>query len=567
MILARPLVLLLLFGTLFFVDLGGSGLFDYDEGCYAETARQMMLSGDWLNPVLNGEPFYEKPPLLYWSQALGYRLFGVGPFGARFFTATAAVALVLALYAFARRPLGPRAAFLAALALGTSLEFPPLARIAFTDMLLMLWLVLCLGTLHRAFEAWDAPRGFAWLLAACFFSGLAMLTKGAIGLLLPGAAAFLHLALGGRLVAVLRRILWILPGLVLLLGVGLSWYLLLGFTHPDGFGFMRELFLEHHVGRFSQPMQGHEGPIFFYVPVLLVAFFPWSPFLPMAFTRGGFWRAGVEERVRFLRLFALFGAVTFLFFSIAATKLPNYVAPVLPCLALLVGNLFDREGRRLANDGAALPDLGWRLSVVVTAGVLFAVAAAIAAAPIVIATIPDLLGDAAEKVPGFAEPFSFGPGPWLAAAVLAATGVLAIVWERRRHLARVAGVLAGGTAAFFFVVILFLLPRYDAHFRAPLREIAALAGKEAAPGRRVALVGIRHAPSVIFYGGRETVYIGKNRTSDIAALFEGAAPEVGITTEAYLENLRRAGPAEILEQRGGYVLFRCPPKRDAGSPR
>jgi hypothetical protein len=233
-------------------------------------------------------------------QARGFAVVGVGELGARIGTALAAAAMPLVLYGFARQPLGARAALLAAVALATSLEFVALGRIAFTDMLLMLWFTVCIGALHRAFEA--GPRGTGWFALACLASALAILTKGAIGVLFPGAVALVHLLLLGRLREMLRPG-WIALAFPLVFGVGFSWYLLLGLTQPGGFDFMRDLFLEHHVGRFTAPMQGHAGSPLFYVPVLLVGMLPWSPFLPLAVARAGL-RLN-DERARFLRLFAL----------------------------------------------------------------------------------------------------------------------------------------------------------------------------------------------------------------------------------------------------------------------
>ncbi|MEX2207894.1 MAG: glycosyltransferase family 39 protein, partial [Myxococcota bacterium] len=345
-------------GVLALLGLGSIGLVDYDEAAYAEVARTMWNSGDWLVPYLCGDAFYEKPPLLYWVQALGFAVFGVGEVGARIGTALAGAATPLVLYGFARRPLGPRAALFGALALATSLEFVALSRIAFTDMLLVLWLTICVASLHRAFEApqrgtsargpmsggtsarGPISDGTGWFALACVASGLAILTKGAIGVLFPGAVALVHLLAWGRLRAMLRPA-WLALAPPLVLGIGFSWYLLLGFTHADGFGFMRDLFLEHHVGRFSAPMQGHEGPPLYYLPVIAVGLLPWSPFLPLALARTSL--RGRDERERFLRLFVGLSGVVLVFFSIAATKLPNYAAPALPGLALVVGDWFARR--------------------------------------------------------------------------------------------------------------------------------------------------------------------------------------------------------------------------------
>jgi 4-amino-4-deoxy-L-arabinose transferase-like glycosyltransferase len=550
----RPLVLTALFGVVFLLGLDAPGLFDYDEACYAEVARVMYARGEWLAPTLNGEPFFEKPPLLYWTQILGYRLFGVGPFGARFFNALAGLGLVLAVHAFSRRPLGDRAAFLAAVVLGTSLEFFALARTAFTDTFLALWLTLCLGCFHRAAEAWRASpsSGTGWFLGACAFSGLAMLTKGAVGAVLPGVAILVYL-LGQRRVGALFRPVRLAAGLVILAGVGLSWYLLLGLTQPGGFGFMKELFWEHHVGRFTAPMQGHSGPFFFYVAVLVGGFLPWSVFLLPALTREGIARAEGEAR-RYLLLMSFFAGITFVFFSIAATKLPNYIAPVLPAAALLVGHAFERRLERPEPAGRL-----WRASVWITAGLLGLLALVFLAAPFVLAALPDWLGDKADKRPGLAEPWALGAAPYLAAAALLGAAIGSVMGLVRRRFALVAASLAAGMVCFFLVVVLFLVPRYDAQFAAPLHGLARRAAATAEPGQAVVLLGIRHAPSVIFYGGRRTRYVSRKRPDEIAGLFAGPRPEVGITVAAHVHCLKGPGRVEILERRKGYVLFRCLP--------
>src|SRR5258705_12545722 len=157
----------------------------------------MLASGDWLAPKLCGAPFFEKPPLLYWSMALGMKLLGVGPAGVRLATALAGLAAPLVLFVFAGRPLGERGAFAAALVLATSFEFGALARLAYTDMLLLLWFTVCVGALHRAFEA--PGKGFGWFALASAAAALAILTKGAIGALLPGAPGLAQPALRRRL--------------------------------------------------------------------------------------------------------------------------------------------------------------------------------------------------------------------------------------------------------------------------------------------------------------------------------------------------------------------------------
>ena len=551
----RTLLLAVLFGFLFLAGLGTPGLLDYDEACYAEVAREMYTSGEYLTPTLNGEPFFEKPPFLYWTQVAGFHLFGPGPLGARVFNTAAAVSLVLALFLFARRPLGHRGAFLSALILGTSLEFVGLARIAFTDMFLALWLFLCLGCFHRSYEKCRAETtgGLSWFLSACFFSGLAMLTKGAVGIVLPGTAIFLFLLIQRRLRFLFHPPRFI-PGLVLLLGVGLSWYLLLGLTHTGGFSFMKELFWEHHVGRFSRPMQGHSGPFYYYVPVIVLGFLPWSPFLLPALAGNGLARAEGECR-RYLMLTGIFAAVTFLFFSAAATKLPNYIAPILPCTALLVSHAFLQSVHVPAPAGRL-----WKWAVRSSVSSLFLLSALWITAPLLLQMLPDWLGEKALKRPGLAEPLDLGWGPYLAAValILAAAGG-GLLFRKKRFLAA-SRVLAAGMFAFFLVVMFLLVPRLDAHFIAPLRNLSKEAVAAAPPGKRVVLLGIRRAPSVVFYGGRQTRYVSRKLGDQIAALFHGPGAEIGITVEAYLERIKGPGRLEVLDRKTGYVLFRCIPE-------
>jgi 4-amino-4-deoxy-L-arabinose transferase-like glycosyltransferase len=513
--------------------------------------------------MLCGETFYEKPPLLYWTQALGYLVFGVGEYGARIGTALAGAVTPLVLYGFARRPLGRRAAFFSAIALATSLEFVALSRIAFTDMLLLAWLLVCVAALHRAFEALEpeAPgrgpsaRATGWFALACVASGLAILTKGAIGVLFPGAVALVHLVLWRRLGAALRPA-WIALALPLVLGIGFSWYLLLGFTHPDGFGFMRDLFLEHHVGRFSAPMQGHEGSPLYYLPVIAVGFLPWSPFLPLALARTRL--RGRDERERFLRLFALLSAIALLFFSIAATKLPNYAAPALPGLALLVGDWFARATVGESGRGTIA---SYRAALACVA--LFALVLALAAfaAP----HLHEWLSERARERLGLEQPLALGIAPVLAALALAAAFAAGLVAARERRPGRLFAALAIGFACTYTIVFQGVLPRVDARFGEPLRRLAVRAAQEVPAHERIVMLALRRRPSVCFYADRETTNAGRGSgLAEDSALFAGPEGRVGITREALIPRFPASVQVEVLERDSGFALFRA---RPATAPR
>ena len=137
----RFCILLVIFTSLYMGFLGKPGVIDYDEGVYAEVSREMFTQHQYILPSLNGEGFFEKPPLLYWGQMLGYRAFGTTSFGARFINALAGIATVMLVFLAGRKPLGPETAFRASLILGSSLIFVYLSRIAMTDMLLTFFLI------------------------------------------------------------------------------------------------------------------------------------------------------------------------------------------------------------------------------------------------------------------------------------------------------------------------------------------------------------------------------------------------------------------------------------------
>lgn len=534
------------FGALFCLRLAAVGLIDYDEAAYAQAAHEMLLRADWLAPSLNGEPFFEKPPLLYWSQILGYQGFGVGAFGARLGNALAALTTLAVLHGFSRRPLGERVAWLGTLVLGSSLAFVSLARVALTDIWLLLFLVLAIGCFQRAVEAANHARdgGSLWFAGGCASAGIAMLAKGAIGVLLPFAALLLYLASLRRLSLVLRPA-WCLPGAAALLGFGLSWYLLLGATRADGFGFMTELFLEHHLARFASAKEGHRGPFLYYLPVLALMLAPWSAFLPVALARRF---DAASERARWLRLLALLSGVTLVFFTAAATKLPHYALPALPGLALLIAD-------RLGNDRAPLQGRALSASVVATLVLLLVLALGLASTQAIAAALPAWLGAHAHKAPELAYPLDLGPA--LPAAALALLACALAVAASRRAPYALARRLGVGMLVVWACLAWGVMPRWDDHFLRPLRDLASHATARDTSGERLLLVGLRRKPSTVFYGGRASEYASPQRPDDLHARLSGPPPRLALTSDARFASLSRHAHFEAIERDTGYVLFRA----------
>jgi 4-amino-4-deoxy-L-arabinose transferase-like glycosyltransferase len=305
-------------------------LFEPDEGRYAEIPREMLVRGEWIVPYLQGEPYLEKPPLLYWLVMASYRAFGVHDWAARLVPALAVHACVVLTFLFGRRTLGDGSALRGAIALGLAPGFMGMGRLLLLDGLLTLWVTLSL------FSAFEAVRGgrvrWGWWLVAAVSCGLGMLTKGPVALLLLAPPLWLHRRLTGSAV----RLRWWhhLAFAVVLLAVALPWYVALCVRAPE---FARIFLWEHNVLRFLAPFD-HLRPIWFYAPVVLVGLLPATLFV-LPFLR--FLLSGDSalscRRTPELGFVLLVGGWCVVFFSLSGCKLPTYVLPAFPFLALAVG--------------------------------------------------------------------------------------------------------------------------------------------------------------------------------------------------------------------------------------
>jgi 4-amino-4-deoxy-L-arabinose transferase-like glycosyltransferase len=306
--LALPLAYLL-----YFYRLDGVGLLGPDEPRYAAVAHEMARSGDSVTPRLWGQPWFEKPPLLYWMTATGFRL-GLGPETApRLPVAFAAVAF-LALYAWAlAREFGARAAGLATLILGTCVGWIGFSQIGVTDLLLT---ATFSGGMLLALP-WIAKRDTRPLPAASALLGLAVLAKGLVPLVLA-----LPLGFRGRIRDLLR-----LPVLAAFVVVALPWYLLCYFR--NGPEFLDVFFWQHHFARFVSGGLMHVQSVWFYIPIFAAGLLPWTPLAGLLVRRER-WN---DPRSIFLLLWLVWGL---LFFSISANKLPGYILPLFPAMAALL---------------------------------------------------------------------------------------------------------------------------------------------------------------------------------------------------------------------------------------
>jgi 4-amino-4-deoxy-L-arabinose transferase-like glycosyltransferase len=354
--------------------LGSPSLWDIDEGNNAEAARAMAESGDWVVPHFNNQVRYDKPVLLYWLQAAAYAAFGVNEFAARLPSALAALLAVLVTYELGRGMFGKGAGLLAGLALGSSISFAASAHFANPDALLDLFTALSLACWWADY----ARGGWWWYVAAGAASGLGVLAKGPVGLVLPmGVATLFTLWRRDWRRLFDLRLPW--ATLAFLLAAA-PWYVWVGVETKGQW--LYQFWTKHNLERATQVLENHRGPFFYYVLVLLAGFAPWSVFLgPTAWLA---WRNVRQEEAnrhqpafQFLSCWVM---VPLVFFSAASTKLPNYILPLFPAVAILTGSHLDGWRRaevivpqrvmRLGMVCLALMGLGVVAGLVVAGGVI-----------------------------------------------------------------------------------------------------------------------------------------------------------------------------------------------------
>ncbi len=320
-------------GVVYLGDLGPYPLQDPDEGRYAEIPREMVESGDWVTPRLNYAPYFEKPPLVYWLVGLSYASFGIHEWSARLPSAVAGLWCVWLTFSLGRAWYGWRAGWLAGGMLATSPLFFALSQSITPDVLL----TACMTTaLVAVAKARASTRKSRWVLIASIACAMGVLTKGLVGLLLPGwiALAFLWLRSDSRTI---REFLRPLP-IAVFLAVTLPWFVYLGLTYPE---FLHFFFVREHFGRFFGDV-GHPAHFFYYVPILALGALPWTGLAAgLAFSRDAR-GAALDLRGEGCAFLIVWGVSVVLFFELAGSKLPTYVLPAFPPVAILLGAWIDR---------------------------------------------------------------------------------------------------------------------------------------------------------------------------------------------------------------------------------
>jgi 4-amino-4-deoxy-L-arabinose transferase-like glycosyltransferase len=382
--LKHHLLILLAAGLVFFTNLGAAALFDEDEPKNAVCGKEMFERGDWIVPTFNAELRTDKPILLYWIMLCSYTVFGVNEFAARLGSSLLAVGTSLLVYHLGRLLFHREVGLWGAIVLCTCLMFAAVGRAVTPDSTLIfcttaafLGYVWAVAKRHGGRfgeprtdgmpRRWDEYLPATWLEAIPMYAamGFAVLAKGPVGVLLPsmiigmqllvrremdaplvippgsiawqsawGFRTIIRTMLPGRILYAMWR-MRVPLGAVIVATIALPWYVVVG-QQTDG-AWLEGFLGGHNVGRFMKPMENHRGPFFYYPLVILLGTFPWSVFVPLSI-----WqlrhrlRNGSEWNASYIFL-ACWAGVWIGFFSCAQTKLPNYILPAYPAVALFLG--------------------------------------------------------------------------------------------------------------------------------------------------------------------------------------------------------------------------------------
>jgi 4-amino-4-deoxy-L-arabinose transferase-like glycosyltransferase len=325
-------------GVCYFSNLGAIGFVGPDEPRYAWIARDMAETGDWVTPRLYGKPWFEKPVLFYWMAGASFKLFGVSEAAARLPSALSALLATLALAWLAWRVYGEETARWLLLLLPTSVGMVGFSHAASTDMPFSAMLtaaMVCAAVVLGFVRSENTPilPRTPWLALVLFgfFLGLAVLAKGPAALILSGGAVFFWAIPTKRWRDAFRLLHPV--AIASFCATALPWYILCAQRNPD---FFRVFIIEHNFKRYLTPEFQHIQPFWYYVPVVLVAFLPWSAALLWAGVIGLrklFTQTSISSATAFLLSWAGF---CLLFFSASRSKLPGYVLPAFPAIALLL---------------------------------------------------------------------------------------------------------------------------------------------------------------------------------------------------------------------------------------
>ena len=530
---ASGIVVCLAAGVILFWNLGGYALWDPDEARHAEVAREMFTAADWRGwvvPSLNFRPYYDKPVLFYWLVSGAYALAGTSEWAARAVSAAAALLTVLAVYLWGSYVWSRQAGIAAALVLATGGEFVALGRYANLDMTLTLWVTLgVLGVDWWVRRVEDrAPAATVSLTGTALSAALGMLTKGLVAPVLIGGIALAYLGVTRRL----RRLSQGRLGrsASIFVAVAGPWYLAAWFIDPD---YLREFFGRHHVERFLDTTRSlRPGPIYYYIPMLILCFFPWSVLLPA--TIRGTLRQDRRGRPEWLCICWTLGVLVF--FSLARGKLGTYILPALPPLALLTG--------RYVSELVQMQEIAALERRLVAGGVMVAATVFLVAVPVLCILSLRIYG-----------------GAWVKTSLLASVMIPVgggLVWLVRRGWHQISPIALGaGFAMGLLIFYTWAAPSISAvRSEAPLAAAMLRGGVAEAAAAPIVAYSVR-TPSLLFYVRRPVHEIDRPR--QLKSFLEKHPLVFVVTSPTHLPIVLEAGTLFPWHTGARHVLYASRP--------
>ena len=560
------LCLFLVSAAVFMIDVGNTHLWDQDEGFYATTAAEMYARNDWIKPTFNGKLFAHKPPMMFWGMMVGFETFGVSELGARFASTLFGLGTVLLTFAVARRLFDLSTGLFAGLAIGSCITFTMVSRSATADAHLTFFTVLALHFWVRDYFSIPAAsrntmlasmRWQTWI-ATYAAMGLAVLTKGPIGFLFPTAVIGLFLlteqshsasrdsSFTYRLWAAIKpynpiaffMTVWKMRPLTAVVAVMLvasPWYLLVQWRTSGEF--LSEFIGVHHLGRMSQAMDNHSGPFYYYIVACLLGLYPWSAFaIPTLIS----WisQARDSSQSRAVRFVSCWVAVYLVIFSMASTKLPNYVLPAYPALAIVIGRYFAMWTQNIHSVNRFWLNAGWCLLIVVGAAI---------AAGIPLSGIAEFGGQTMLDRVGMDRTLQ-QRFVWLGitGAPLILFGAIGagLLWTNRPRLS--AGAFSMAAVSMIMILSQYVAPELD-RLQSP-QLLAERWSEKLEPDRgQVAVLGF-FRPTMVFYFGQEVDFC--KSPEDAIAFAKNKEHSILVTTEKHYAEIKAQLPesTQVMER-------------------
>lgn len=318
-------------GVMYAFFLGTRPLNTPDEARYSEIPREMIASGHFLIPHLDYIKYFEKPDLFYWLQSISVKFFGLSEWSMRFWPAALGLLSAVIVYLAARRLYDRRTGIYSAIILATSLLYYAMSHLISIDMAVSFFITASLLSFLIAINCLPGQKRRIFIYLAAIAAALAVLTKGLIGLAFPCLIIFCWL-LATNQWRLLTKI-YLISGLLLFALVTLPWHIMMSMAQP---GWAHFYFITQQFARYATPIAARPGPVWFFLMILLIGFFPWTVFLPQTIKHAWpKWRHRVKHQNEVYLL--LWAGIILVFFSLSHSKLIPYILPTMPPLAILMG--------------------------------------------------------------------------------------------------------------------------------------------------------------------------------------------------------------------------------------